>query len=329
MLHGDTEAIEEIVLTSTDGSTASVLTWGATLRDLRVPTNGGTLRRVVHGYETIETYRANPFCVGATVGRNANRIGDARFSIDGTEYRLERNDAGKNNLHGGTRGFARRPWSVRTREGNSVELVLISDAGDQGFPGEVETVCRYELLAGPRLRVTMTATTDAPTIVNMTHHSYFTLDEGGDVREHSLQLDADRYTPFDETLIPTGELRAVAGTPFDFRAPRKIGEAGIDYDNNFALNGAVAPTRPVARLTSPSGDLTMEVATNQPGLQLYTAIHLPTTDDGMGGCPQGPRTAVCLETQAYPDAPNKPHFPQTVLRPGEVYEHIVEYRFEV
>jgi len=328
-LHGDDESIEVIDLVSPDGTAASVLTWGATLHDLRVPTANGASRRVVHGYRNLDNYRANPFHMGATAGRNANRIAGARFVLDGATYQLERNDANTNNLHGGSRGFGRRQWTTRGRTGNAVELVLVSPAGDQGFPGEVTTVCRYELVAGPALRVTMTATTTEPTIVNLTHHSYFTLSEGGDCRKHTLWLDADRYTPTDETLIPTGELRAVADTPFDFRFPREIGAAGVDLDTNFALNGDGDPTRPVARLVSPAGDLTMEVATNQPGLQVYTAVHLSETDEGLGGCRHGSRSAVCLETQAYPDAPNKPHFPQTVLRPGETYRHVVEYRFSI
>jgi len=327
-LPGDDEAIKVIDLTSPDGTVASILTWGATLHDLRVPTGNGRSRRVVHGYRNLDNYRANPFHMGATAGRNANRIAGGRFVIDGKHYQLETNDANINNLHGGRRGFGRRQWTLRNRNESSAELTLVSGAGDQGFPGEVTTTCRYELVAGPALRVTMTATTTEPTIVNLTHHSYFTLSEGGDCREHTLWLDADRYTPTDATLIPTGELRAVADTPFDFRSPRKIGAAGVDYDTNFALNGTPDASRPVARLVSPSGDLTMEVATNQPGLQVYTAVHLSETDEGLGGCRHGSRSAVCLETQAFPDAPNKPRFPQTVLRPGEVYEHVVEYRFK-
>jgi len=325
---GDNEAPEEIILTSPDGASASVLTWGATLRDLRVPLANGAARRVVHGYGNLADYRANPFHMGATAGRNANRIAGARFVLDGITYELETNDANTNNLHGGSRGFGRRQWTLRERNDESVELVLISAAGDQGFPGEVTTVCRYELVEGPTLRITMTATTTEPTIVNLTHHSYFTLSEGGDCREHTLWVDADRYTPTDETLIPTGELRAVADSPFDFRLPREIGAAGVDYDTNFALNGDRDPTRPVARLVSPTGDLAMEVATNQPGLQLYTAVHLSETDEGLGGCRHGSRSAVCLETQAFPDAPNKPRFPSTVLRSGEIYHHVVEYRFK-
>lgn len=323
----DDATITEIVLTGPDGIVASVLNLGAVLRDLRVPLADGSLRRVVHGYASIDTYRTNPFFLGATVGRNANRIGGARFALDGVERRLTPNDAGVNNLHGGPDGFNLRIWTVAERTESAVTLTLTSPDGDQGFPGEVRATCRYEALAGSTLRITMTATTSAPTIVNMTHHSYFTLDEGGDVRRHSLRLDADGHTPTDATLIPTGEIRPVAGTPHDFRSPREIGAAGVDYDTNFALNHPGDLTRIAARLVSPAGDLAMEVATDQPGLQVYTGIHLPQTDDGLGGSRHGPRTSVCLETQAFPDAPNKPGFPQTTLRPGETYRHVVEYRF--
>lgn len=266
---------------------------------------------VTLGCGSTGAYLAQRAFLGAAVGRFANRIGGARFTLDGAEHRLSAND-GRNSLHGGADGFSQRVWSARP-DGDSVLLTLTSPDGDQGYPGRLEAQVRYAV-AGAELHVDFEATTDAPTVVSLASHAYWNLAGVGTIDEHVLEIAASRYTPVDEELIPTGAIAEVAGTPFDFTTARAIGDFG--YDVNFALDRAEA-----VRLTDPGSGRTLEIATTRPGLQLYTGGELAETS------PFPARAGVALETQAFPDAPNRPEFPTAVLRPGEVFRASTVYRF--
>lgn len=318
------DIVHEIRLRSPGGATASILTLGAAIRDLVVPMPDGSTRRVVLGRETVEGYRVNPGSLGIMVGRCANRIAGGRFRLDGRDHALPINNAGVNTLHGGPDGFGKRNWQLEGVDEGSVDLSLVSPDGDQGFPGQVEVRLRYALTDLATFAITASATCEAPTPVNLTNHAYFTLQEGVDCRAHLLEIAADFYTPSDETLIPTGAVLPVAGTPFDFRRARPIEN---DYDINMVLAGAPGEMVRAAVATAPDGRLRMEVETDQPGLQLYTAQGLGQVDSPVGGVPHGPHAGFCLEAQGFVDAPNKRHFPSVTLRPGMVYRHATTYRF--
>ena len=319
--------VEEIVLTSAAGASASILTWGATLRDFVVPVARNERRRVVLGYESLEGYRVNAGYLGATVGRNCNRIANGRFILDGLDYQLDTNDSGQH-LHGGNTGFSRRNWTIVGVSESSVSLALVSEDGDQNYPGRVGVECHYQLLGDSTLRVRMTGRADLATLLNMTHHSYFNLGNGADVRDHVLQINADFYTPSDENLIPTGEILTVVGTPYDFRSLKRIGDGKIDYDINYVLGGASGEFQSAARVVSPQRDLALEVITTEPGMMFYSGFALMQTAAGIAGQTHGPNLGFCLEPQRYPDAINRRHFSSAVLRPGELYTNISEYRFK-
>lgn len=334
----ETAAIEEIVLSTASGATATVLDHGATLRDLKVPAPGGGVQRVVLGFGDIELYRTNPTYFGATAGRHANRIRAGRFSLEGSEHALSLNEAGRNHLHGGFRGFSHRPWRVVSRAANAVTLELVSPAGEEGYPGTVTARCTYTLLDPGTLRVEMTAETDAPTIVNMAHHSYFTLEPGGSVRDLDLAIHAGHYTPVDETLIPTGEIAPVIDTPYDFRTARPVrwwGEGGAEYDINFVLDrhgddGTTAEgLAHAATLRSPRSGLSLDVWTTEPGLQVFDGGFLGPEPAGLDGTRHFPHAGLCLETQRFPDGPNQVGFPSPALAPGGLYRHVTEYRFSL
>jgi aldose 1-epimerase len=318
----DGKAVDEILLVNGAGATASILTWGATVRDLRVPVGGG-LRRVVLGYRDMDAYAENPSYLGTTAGRYANRTHEGRFVLGGLEYQLPLNEGGRTHLHGGVVGFSRRPWTVVERTDDSVTLRLVSEDGDQGYPGEVVAECRYILAEPAALRIEFSATTDAPTYVSLAHHSYFTL--GGDVRDHRLCLNAPFYTPVDEDKIPTGEIRTVAGTTYDFGALRRIGDAG--YDHNFVLAGEPGTLRRGARLEAPDGSLAMELFTTEPAVQFYDGHMLSELAQPIDDQVHAPYAGLCLEPQRFPDAPNHPHFPSALLMPGDTYTQVTEYRF--
>lgn len=324
----DGMAIQEIRLTSDAGATASILTWGATLRDLVVPVAKGNKRRVVLGYEGIEGYRVNAAYLGSTVGRNCNRIADGRFALDGESYELDTNDSGKQHLHGGNIGFSRRNWDIARISDSSVTLSLISEDGDQNYPGRVDVLCQYQLIGNSTLRVSMSGRAYSPTLLNMTHHSYFNLGDGTDIRDHLIQINADFYTPSDQNLIPTGEILKVAGTPYDFRSLKRIGDGGVDYDINYVLGGGTEGLVSAARLLSPAKDLQLEVFTNEPGMMFYSGFALKQTAPGIAGQKHEANFGLCLEPQRYPDAANRRHFPSAVSRPGDSYVNISEYRFE-
>jgi aldose 1-epimerase len=307
----DGETVERHVLDN-GRLRVAVLTYGATVQRLEVA--DGT--NVVLGLDTLEDYLERSRYFGAVVGRYGNRIARGRFTLDGTEYRLPLND-GANSLHGGVRGFDKRVWRVESAGPAELQLSLLSADGEEGFPGKLAVSVRY-LLDGDTLRLEYRATTDAPTVVNLTNHSYFNLAGAGDVRSHVVMLEADRYLPVDEGKIPTGELAPVAGTPFDFTAPAPVdARLGGRYDHCYVLQGR-------ATVTDPASGRSMEVTTTEPGVQFYTGHML----DG-DATPFGPFAGLCLETQRFPDAPNRPAFPSAVLRPGEELRSTTGYRFSV
>ncbi|GII01039.1 aldose epimerase family protein [Planobispora takensis] len=293
---------------------AAVLSYGAVLQSLEV---SGV--DVVLGCTTLEDYRTRSRYFGAVVGRYGNRIARGRFTLDGVEHRLPVND-GPNSLHGGPGGFSSRVWRVVEASGTAVTLEYVSADGEEGYPGTLTTTLTYTLTEDA-LTLDYRAVTDAPTVLNPTNHSYFNLAGGGDVLDHVIRIDADSYLPVDSTKIPTGELAPVAGTPFDLNAPQRIGDRiddpllGGGYDHCYVLRGDI-------EVTSPAGDLTMRVTTTEPGVQFYTGHML----DGVA-TDYGKYSGFCLETQHFPDSPNHPHFPGTVLRPGEEYTSTTAYRF--
>ncbi|HWP99126.1 MAG TPA: aldose epimerase family protein [Vicinamibacterales bacterium] len=341
----DGTAVEAFTLASGRGVELQAITYGGIIVSLRAPDREGRAADVVLGYENLDGYlRDNSPYFGAIIGRYANRIGGARFTLDGHTYRLAAND-GPNHLHGGLRGFDKRVWTAEPFERAAeagVVLRYVSPDGEEGYPGRLEARVTYTLTARNELIVDYEATTDRPTVVNLTQHSYFNLTGGTrDILGHELWIDADRYTPVDEGLIPTGELAPVEGTPFDFRKPMPIGaridtphpqlQRGRGYDHNFVLTGwrPGGEPRRVARLVDPSSGRTLEVATTEPGLQLYTGNFLDGRITGKGGRVYARRWGLCLETQHFPDSPNRPEFPSTVLRPGATYRSRTIFTFGV
>jgi aldose 1-epimerase len=326
------EAVQEIKLRGSCGTEAAVITYGAILRDLIVPM-GNAKRRVVLGYRSLQGYLDGRAYIGATVGRCINRINHG-FTLDGKRYELPINEGDHVHLHGGPKGFSKRVWRLVGSTDTAVTLEITSADGDEGYPGILTAHCTHEIDSPGTLAITLSATTDAPTICNLGHHSYFTLQPGSDVRDHRMQVAADFYTPLDPSLIPTGEIRSVAGTIYDFRALRSIHvDRGPGYDINFVLSQGWLPdakgeSLPVAaRLVSPSGDLTMELSTTEPGLQFYEGIRLSPSDEANEGEPHLPYRGLCLEPQRFPDSINHAHFSPVVLRPGEVYRQVTRFRF--
>lgn len=331
------EMVLEVGIASPCGSEARILTYGATLRDLIVPV-GGERRRVVLGFRSLQGYLDDRSYIGATVGRCINRIAAGRFTLDGQSYQLPINEGADVHLHGGKKGLSRRVWRIAAHTDSSATFAITSPDGEEGYPGKLDATCTYRLERPGTLTIELSATCDAPTIANLGHHSYFTLQPGSDVRDHRLQVDADFYTPLHPNLIPTGEISGVAQTPYDFRTPQAIRTARgagefPGYDINFVLNQGWLPDRPAdllpvaARLTAPAGDLTMELSTSEPGLQFYEGIRLAETAEDFEGEPHRPHAGLCLEPQRFPDAINRPHFSPVALRPGETYRQITRFRF--
>lgn len=333
----DDPALRPILLRNRSGLEAEILPFGATLARLRAPDRDGRLGDVILALDELAAYRGPHPHLGATVGRYANRIGGARFELDGHAYALPAND-GPHHLHGGPHGFSRCPWEEIQRfsvtGGAGVRLRLRSPAGDAGYPGALDVVASYTLGADDTLCIEYRATTDAPTVVNLTNHAYFHLDDAGrsPVLEHMLWLAASHYTPVDRSGLPTGAIEPVRRTPLDFTTPRSLGEriAALvpergGYDHNFVLDTRGDLTAPAARLEAPRSGRILEVRTTQPALQLYTGNFL----DGNLHCRDGVRPgrwhAVCLETQSFPNAPNERGFPSARLFPGELYRHTTVY----
>lgn len=315
----DGVTVQRAILRNERGLEAAVLSFGATLQWLRLPDRGGRPVDLVLGYDRPEDYARRPGAVGATVGRFANRIAHGRFTLDGRVYELPRNQDGRHHLHGGPHGFGLRHWSLELEpRAGAVLLRLVSPDGDAGYPGRLEVCCRYALGADDVLQIEMEAVTDAPTPVNLVNHTYWNLAGGGTIDGHVLQLHADRVLETDGELIPTGRIMPVAGGPFDYRRPRRLDDRGApNLDHCFLVEGR--GLRPVARLEDPASGRVLELSADQPGVQVYCAGKLDVP--GRGGLHYGPRSGLCLETEALPDAPNQPHFPSAILRPGKIYRH--------
>lgn len=333
----DGRDVRRFTLANGRGSLAHIAEYGGIVTELHVPDRHGRPGNVVLGFDTLDRYlKGHPF-FGAITGRYANRIAAGRFVLDGKSYTLATNN-GPNHLHGGMVGFDKRLWKgipVRTAHSDAaVQFSYTSPDGEEGYPGTLAASVTYALTARHELRIDYAATTTAPTVINLTNHSYFNLAGSGDILNHELELAADRYTPVDAGLIPTGELAPVRGTALDFTSAHRMGErinrAGLatpGYDHNFVLNHGGGSLGLAARLRDPASGRIMEVLTTEPAVQCYSAIHLDGTITGTGGVRYPRFGAVCLETQHYPDSPNKPHFPSTVLRPGQVYQTTTIYRF--
>jgi aldose 1-epimerase len=327
--------VEEYTLTSGNGVSASIITWGGIVRTLAVPDRQGRHADIVLGFDTLEPYEDRHPYFGTITGRFANRIARGKFSVDGKEYTVAINN-GPNHLHGGIDGFDRTVWralSERTADYARVTLSHVSPDGDEGYPGEVTTDVTYTLTKENALRIDYRATTTKATPINLTNHSYFNLagHASGNVLSQHLTIKADKFVPVDKTLIPTGELASVTGTPFDFTVSHSIGarlsEVGIGYDHTFVLSPQVAGLKVAAQAYDPDSGRALEVQTTEPGVQFYTGNYLDGTQVGKGGVRYDKHGGFCLETQHFPDSVNQPNFPSTILRPGEVYQQATLFKF--
>jgi aldose 1-epimerase len=325
-------------LTNKSGMEAAITNYGGIVVSLKVPDRKGQLGDVVLGFDTADGYLGEHPYFGSIVGRYGNRIGNAKFSLNGTEYKLAANNNG-HHLHGGVEGFNRKLWKATPGTGAepSLALTYLSKDMEEGYPGNLSVTVTYTLTDKNELRIDYLATTDKDTVINLTNHSYFNLAGGGDILSHEMQILADRFTPVDAGLIPLGELRKVEGTPFDFRSPHTIGERisaadeqlklGKGYDHNFVLNSGGGSLATIAKVNERTTGRVMEVLTTEPGVQFYTGNFLDGSVKGKGGKPYLLRNGFCLETQHFPDSPNKPEFPSVVLKPGAKYESTTVYRF--
>ncbi len=323
-------------LTNSSGMKARLTNYGAITVGLEVPDAGGNLTDVTLGYDTLEEWLGSTSYFGATVGRYANRIAKGKFTLDGKTYTLATNND-ENHLHGGIKGFDKVLWNAETVETDGavgVKFTYLSKDGEEGYPGNLKVTATYTLTNSNQYKVAFSATTDKPTVVNLAHHTYWNLagPAAGDILGHELMLTADKYTPVDAGLIPTGELKDVKGTPMDFTTPTTIGariaqvEGG--YDHNFVLrNQDSSKIALAARVLEPKSGRVMEIHTDQPGIQFYSGNFLDGTATGKGGVVYKKHYGFCLETQHYPDSPNKPDFPPVVLRPGETYRHTMIHKF--
>jgi aldose 1-epimerase len=328
-------AIESYTIYNSQGATAKLITYGATVAELHVPDKDGKMGDVVLGFDNLGGYLGPHPHFGGAIGRYGNRIAKGKFTLDGQEYQLAINNP-PNSLHGGPTGFDRRVWKgepLQLKDGAAVRFTYLSTDGEENFPGNLTVSVTYTLTNTNEFRLEYSAETDKDTIVNLTNHSYFNLAGSGDVLKHVLYLNADKYTPVDSTLIPTGEIASVANTPLDFRKPTAIG-AHIGeikdiggYDHNYVLNGPEGKLRIAARVTEPTSGRQMEVWTTEPGVQFYSAIGLNGSITGKGGIAYPKYGALCLETQHYPDSPNRPNFPSTVLKPGTKFHSETIYKF--
>jgi aldose 1-epimerase len=333
-------AVELYTLTNAKGMQAGIITYGGTVVSLTAPDRNGKYADIVLGMDDLAGYMKATAFFGALIGRYGNRIGHAQFTLEGKVYKLPAND-GPNTLHGGPAGFDKHVWSAvpgSSADGETLELTYVSKDGEEGFPGTLTSKVVYTLTAKNELKIDYSATTDKPTVVNLTNHSYFNLaGQGeGDILAHEVMIDAARFTPVDATLIPTGELRPVAGTPFDFTKPTAVGarieaadeqiKFGMGYDHNWVLNKGAGGLTKAAEVHETKTGRVMEVWTTEPALQFYTGNFLDGTLHGKGKT-YARRGALCMETQHYPDSPNQPSFPSTELKPGATYRTTTVYRF--
>lgn len=329
-------------LSNARGAEARITNYGGIVVSLKMPDRNGKLDDIVLGFDNLDGYLKNGgFYIGAIIGRYGNRIAKGRFTLNGVEYKLATNN-GENHLHGGVKGFDKVVWDakpLRTKSGAALELTYLSRDGEEGYPGNLRVKVIYTLTDSDELKIDYSATTDKDTIVNLTSHSYFNLagQGNGSILNHQLMINAANFTPIDATSIPTGELRSVKGTPFDFTRLTAIGahineadeqlKLGTGYDHNFVLDGRSGVLRLAAKASEPTTGRVMEVWTTEPGLQFYTGNFLDSTITGKGGKVYQQRYGFCLETQHFPDSPNKPQFPSTVLRKGGSYHTTTIYRF--
>jgi aldose 1-epimerase len=336
------DAIHRYVLHNEKGVEAIVINYGATLVSLKIPDRNGKTADVVLGYDNLEGYEQDKSFFGATIGRYGNRIAKGEFTLDGSAFHLPKND-GPNSLHGGSKGFNKRIWTAADRsraDAEVLELTYTSQDGEEGYPGTLKVKVTYTLPArSNELRIDYSATTDKDTFVNLTNHSYFNLSGvvNQEIVNHQLLLHAEKFTPVDATLIPTGELRAVAGTPFDFTKATPIGarinqddeqlKFGKGYDHNWVLKRGGNVLQLAAEVFEPASGRVLEVLTTEPGVQFYSGNFLDGTVHGKGGQLYGHRTGFCLETQHFPDSPNHPNFPSTELKPGQAYRSTTVFRF--
>ncbi|WP_299781822.1 aldose epimerase family protein [uncultured Formosa sp.] len=339
----DSTTIDKFTLKNANGVELNVITYGGRITSLKVPNKDGKFENVIIGFDNLEDYlKDNPF-FGALIGRFGNRIAKGKFTLDGTEYNLAIND-GPNHLHGGVDGFDRVVWTAEPFEGednSSLKLTYLSKDGEEGYPGNLKVTVIYTLTNDNALDVSYEATTDKATVVNLTQHAYFNLtgDFTKDILDHEVMINADAFLPVDATLIPTGDIKNVEGTPFDFRKPNTIGKdinleneqlsLGKGYDHCWVLNGEKDTMRKVASAYDKSSGRFMEIYTEEPGIQFYTGNFLDSTLPMPKGGTYGHRTGFCLETQQYPDAPNQKDFPSVVLNPGEMYATKTLFKFSV
>jgi aldose 1-epimerase len=333
----DEQAVDLVTMTNPNGIEARIMTFGGIIVSMKTPDRNGKLGDVVLGFDKLDGYtREHPY-FGAIIGRYGNRIGAGKFTLDGVEYKLAVNN-GPNHLHGGIKGFDKVVWKIEDAKTTGDEAILrlgyLSKDGEEGYPGDLKCTVTYTLTADNELKMRYEARTDKPTVLNLTNHSYWNLaGQGtGDVLGHELVLNADRYTPVDEGLIPTGELKSVKDTPMDFTKPKAIGSRikQVDiggYDHNFVLNGQTGQMKLCAKVYEPKSGRTMEIRTTEPGVQFYTGNFLDGALTGKDGKVYQKHYAFCLETQHFPDSPNKPDFPSVVLRPGEKYDITTVHKF--
>jgi aldose 1-epimerase len=330
------DAVELYTLTNAKGTVAKVMTYGALLTELRVPDRNGQLGDVVLGFDTLDGYLKEHPYMGATIGRVANRIAKGSFTLDGKTYALATNN-GPNHLHGGLKGFDKVLWKaepVPTSNGVAVKFSYTSPDGEEGYPGTVSATVTYTLNDQNELRLDYSATADKATPVNLTNHSYWNLAGQGDILGHNLTIFADRYTPVDDTLIPTGELAPVVGTPMDFTKPQAIGSRiqqltnkPRGYDHNYVLNGETGKLHLAARVSESKTGRVMEIWTTEPGVQFYSGNFLDGSLTGKRGTVYPMHHGFCLETQHFPDAVNHPQFASVILRPGQTYTHTTVHKF--
>jgi aldose 1-epimerase len=329
----DGTAVDLYTLANANGLIAKVATYGTIITELHVPDRRGELCDVVLGFDNLAQYlKGHPY-FGCTVGRVANRIAKGRFTLDGQTYALAINN-GPNHLHGGLKGFDKVVWQAEPQAGAAVMFTYASPDGEEGYPGTLTVAVTIALTDANELRLDYSATTNKPTPVNLTNHSYFNLAGDGDVLGHELMIAADRYTPSDSTLIPTGEIKPVKGTPLDFRQSQPIGSRFAQihshpagYDHNYVLNADGKGLALAARAYEPRSGRVMEVHTTQPAVQLYTANFLDGSLTGIRGVVYRQHSAFCLETQHFPDSVNQPSFPSVILRPGQIYHHTTVHKF--
>jgi aldose 1-epimerase len=337
----DNREVLQYTLTNKAGLSMQVITYGATIRSLQVPDRTGKMADVVLGYDALQGYENGTSYFGAIVGRYGNRIGKGKFQLDGKQYQLAVND-GENHLHGGKIGFNKVLWQAKILSDSpepALELQYVSKDGEEGYPGTVTLKVTYTLTDKNELRINYEGTTDQPTILNPTQHSYFNLSGSfaNTILDHVLTIEADRFTPVDKGLITTGQLTEVSNTPMDFRTPTAIGARindqyeqlifGKGYDHNWVLRGNAGQLRKAVEVYEPKSGRLMTMLTDQPGVQFYSGNFLDGMAQGKNGVAYQQRTGLCLEAQAYPDTPNKPQFPSVTLRPGQVYRQTTIYQF--